>query len=1016
MHFTDIFIRRPVLSAVISILILLIGVKSVTNLQVRQYPELVNTVIKVNTFYSGASAETMQGFISIPLQQKIATAAGVEYVTSTSTQGSSAIDAKIRLGFSPETAMTEVMAKVAEVRNDLPADAQEPTIIKETGDTIAMLYVAFSSPDLSNPQITDYLIRQIQPKFAIIPGVSSCDILGGQTFAMRVWLDPLKMAARKVTAADVEGALKSNNYLTAAGSVKGAFVITNVLANTDLMDTDQFRELVIRSDSTALVRLKDVANLELAAESYDSEVILDGKKAVFMGIKNTPESNPLTVVQAIKDRMPEFQKNLPPSLKMQIVYDSSRFIRASIKEVMKTLAEATFIVMIVMLLFLGNIRAVSIPVVTIPLSLIGVCTILLALGFSINLLTLLAMVLAIGLVVDDAIVIVENVHRHIAEGKSPLEAALVGTREIAKPVISMTITLVAVYAPIAFMGGLTGALFKEFALTLAGAVVLSGIIALTLAPMLCSKILQGSHAESKFEKKIETFFHNLAQNYKSLLQQVLGYKKWVLSSTAFFFGMIYFFLMFVPKELAPREDQGFIFMSMTAPQSSNLDYLSTYATQVSRVVTSQPENELGFVINGLGSVSSGIGISILKPWEERKATATDIVSRLQMQFFGIAGINAFAFQLPPLPTGADGMPVQFVISGLAKSEVLLELVEKLKASAQKSGLFMVTDTNLKYNNPEVHLTVNHSKANALGIKMADIGSTLALFMGGNFINRFNLEGRSYKVVTQVPRDFRLNADLINNFYIRTAGGNLTSLGTVLKNDVKTGPNQLFQLNQINSATLSGILMPGTTMGKAIAFLEKEAKQILPRGFSYDFLSESRQFIQEGNALMMTFIFAVIIIFLVLAAQFESFRDPLVVMFSVPLSLFGALLFLFLGYGTLNIYTQIGLVTLVGLITKHGILIVEFANQLQAEKNMSRQEAVVEAATIRLRPILMTTSAMVVGLFPLLIADGAGAASRFSLGLVIVTGMIIGTFFTLFIVPAFYSVIAKQHNEIKILAL
>ena len=1011
MHFTDIFIRRPVLATVISLLILLCGLKSFQGLQVRQYPEMTNTVIKINTIYPGAMAETIQGFITTPLQQKIAGAEGIEYITAISRQGGSYITAKVRLDFPPEKALTEVIAKVAEVKSDLPQDALDPIIIKETGSTVAMIYIALNSAEMSNPQITDFIRRQIQPKMTIIPGVAACDILGGRTFAMRVWLDPARMAAYKVTADDVAHALRANNYQTAGGSVKGAFVSTDIITNTELTDADQFRQLVIKSNAQHVTRLKDIAHIELAAQDYDSEVILQGKSAVFLGIKNTPESNPLTVVNEILKRFPEFEKSLPPSLKMQVIYDSTRFIKASIDEVCWTLFEATIIVMVIIMLFMGNIRAVIIPVVTIPLSLIGTCTLLAMLGFSINLLTLLAMVIAIGLVVDDAIVVVENVYRHIREGKSPFMAALEGTREIKGPVITMTLTLIAVYAPIAFMGGLTGALFKEFALTLAGSVLLSGVIALTLSPMMCSKILQDHNRRiSWLEHKTESLFQRAALSYQQILATSLQYKKTLLSLVGLAFALIIFFFKFIPKELAPYEDQGFLFSSITAPQSTNLDYLSTYSKQVNHVLSSQPESELSFMINGIGGTSEGIGIVIFKPWDERQASAMEIVPRIQRQFFGVPGIKAFAFQLPPLPTGSEGMPIQFVIQGMVEHKVLLDYVQQLQQRIVKSGLFMFTNTTLQFNNPQLKFTVNHDKANMQGVTMKDIGSTLALLMGGNLINRFNLQGRSYQVITQVPRDYRLHADMIKEFYVRTAKGGFTPLGTLLRDEIVIAPNQLFQMNQINSIVLSGMLIPGVAIGKAVERLEQEASELLPAGFSFDHLAESRQYIQEGNALLYTFIFAVIVIFLVLAGQFESFRDPLIIMFTVPLSLFGALLFLFLGYATLNIYTQIGMVTLVGLITKHGILIVEFANQLQRDRNLDRRSAVIESATIRLRPIVMTTAAMVVGLIPLLNAHGAGTASRFSIGIVIVTGMIIGTLFTLFIVPLFYSMLAQDHGR------
>lgn len=1008
MRWTDRLIDRPVLASVISILIFLIGLRSFYSLPTRQFPELTDTLITVTTNYPGASADLIQGFITTPLQQSIAAANGIEYLTSTSRQGVSSIKAKVRLGFTPEIAMTEVMAKVAEVKYLLPVDAYDPKIVKTTGDTIATLYMAFDSAQMSNEQITDYLKREVQPRLATLQGVSETQILGGQTFAMRVWLDPMKMAARALSSEKVVSALLANNYLAAPGQMKGMFIITDVTAKTDQQNVEDFRNLILERDGQNIVRLKDIAEVELASESYDSAVKIQGKPAVFIGIKNGPDANPLDVVDRLRAYVPELQKNLPDQIKMRIVYDSSKFIRASIEEVVSTLLEATLIVIAVVLLFLGNFRAVLIPVVTIPLSLVGVCTILAALGFSINLLTLLAMVLAIGLVVDDAIVVVENVFRHLQEGKSPLEAAKLGTQEITGPVISMTLTLVAVYAPIAFLGGVTGALFKEFALTLSGSVVVSGIIALTLSPMMCSRLLKPNMQSGAFATKVEHTLHRITHAYKSLLIKAMDYRPWIVGGALILLVAIAFFLKVIPKELAPFEDKGYIMSVTKGPQIANLDYMNHYSDQVSTILTTLPENELAFVVSGMeDGPSQGFGFTILKPWNERKRRAMEITPQIQGQLFSVPGIQAFAFLPPALPGASDGMPIQFVVTGMGGYRLLFDVMEKIKTAARQSGLFMIVDSDLNFNNPTQVIDIDAGKSNMMGIQMKQIGATLNLMMGGNYVNRFSLQGRSYQVIPQVPREFRLTQQHLGRYYVANIDNDLVPLSTFSTLRESIEPNRLTQFNQINSATLQAVNLPWVSVGQCVTFLQEKAEELLPKGYSYDYLSAARQYVTEGKAMIFTFVFALIIIFLVLAAQFESWRDPLIVMLSVPLSLFGALYFLFQGFATLNIYTQVGLVTLVGLITKHGILIVEFANSLRAEKKYSIHEAIIEATSIRLRPILMTTGAMVVGLFPLLTASGAGAVSRFDLGLVIITGMLIGTSFTLFVVPVFYTYIAKK---------
>ncbi len=1006
MYFTDIFIRRPVLSGVISTLILLVGLKSLSVLQVRQYPVLTNTVITVTTAYPGASAELMQGLITTPVQQKVATAQGVEYVTSTSKQGVSVVNAFIKLNFPPDIAMTEVISKVSETQSELPSEAESPVIIKETGDTIAMMYLAFSSDKLSNEQITDYLKRQIQPRLAVVDGVASSDILGGNTFAMRVWLNPQRMAGVNVTADDVTQALMKNNYQSAPGNVKGYFVASSVEANTDLKNTEEFSNIIVKSVDQTVVRLKDIAQVELAAETYNSSVKINSQQAVFIAIKNTPSANPLQVVKNIRQQFPIFERNLPPALKMDVAYDSTKFIQSSIKEVIRTLIEASLIVMAVIFLFLGSFRVVSIPLVTIPLSIIGVFTALLILGFSINLLTLLAMVLAIGLVVDDAIVVVENVHRHLSEGKTPFQAALEGTREIAVPVISMTITLVAVYAPIAFMGGLTGSLFREFALTLAGAVVLSGIVALTLSPMMCSKIMTKDSLSGRLAQIIEHQFERIRERYHGVLVRTLVRpKRMVALSLGLIAAAVIFFKM-TPQELAPMEDQGFLMAATKAPQYANIDYLTKYGNELNAHFESIPERELTFVINGMENPTSGFGAIIFKPWDERQRTQQQILPEVQQKIWTIPGISAFAFQLPPLPGGSRGLPLQFVINGMASYEVIYQVMDQLKAAARQSGLFMVVDSDLSYNNPIVKVDIDHSKANQLGITMEEVGHVLSLMMGENYINRFNLEGRGYKVIPLTKRESRLTPEQIGQFYLKTASEHQIPLSTIAKIHQETQPNELYQFNQINSATFQAVVMPWVSLGQAIDFLRNYGETQLPQGFSFDFLTEARQYVQEGNALVGTFIFALIIIFLVLAAQFESLRDPFIVLLSVPTSIFGAALVMFMGVTTINIYSQVGLVTLVGLITKHGILMVEFANQLQEERGLDKYHAILTAASIRLRPILMTTAAMVVGLIPLVLATGAGASSRFSIGAVIIAGMVIGTCLTIFIVPSYYLLLSR----------
>src|SRR3989440_1393698 len=1005
--FTDIFIRRPVLALVVSLLTRRIGLKAMTGLQIRQYPKLSNTTITVTTLYPGASPDLMQGFITTQISQAVSTAEGIDYMTASSIQGTSTVTAYIRLNYDPSQALTDIMAKVQQVKFQLPKESQDPVIIKSTGQTTAVMYIGFASPELSSAAISDYLTRVVQPVLSTVDGVASADILGGQTFAMRLWLDPVRMAGRNVSPTDVSTAIAANNFQSAAGQTKGYLIVSNISTNTGLTDVNQFKKMIVKAKDGGFVRMEDIATVELAAQSTDASVAFNGEHAIFIGVQATPQGNPLTLVKGVRALFPELERNLPPSMKMKVAYDSTKFIQSSIDEVEKTLAAAVVIVVVVIFLFLASFRSVMIPVVTIPLSLIGVCSLMLMAGFTFNLLTLLAMVLAIGLVVDDAIVVVENIHRHLEEGKPPVQAAMQGAREIVGPVISMTITLAAVYAPIGFLGGLTGSLFREFAFTLAGSVIVSGVVALTLSPMMCSVLLKSAE-EGRFARSVNRIFGSVTRWYGRQLDRSLDYRPVTALFALTVLGLVGFLYLNTSKELAPEEDQGIVFAVTKAPKYANIDYLDFYGEKLDKVFGSFPETDLRFALNGINGPQNGIAGMLLKPWDERKRSSIKLKPLVQAELSKIEGVNAFAFNLPPLPGGPGGLPIQMVINSTASLRAVYEQMDKLKDAARKSGLFIVSDSDLAFNQPVVRVKIDRSKASDLGITMASLGNTLATLLGGNYVNRFNLEGRSYQVIPQVPRDKRLSPEALGGYYVGTSTGQQVPLSTIASIETGTDPNALTHYNQLNSATFQAVPMPGVTVGQAVDFLESEAKK-MPSGFSHDYLADSRQYVQEGNQLAITFGFALIIIFLVLAAQFESLRDPLVIMISVTMAIVGALIPLFFGLATMNIYTQVGLLTLVGLITKHGILMVEFANELQVNERLDRRSAIEMSARIRLRPILMTTAAMVTGLIPLLTASGAGAASRFSIGLVVVAGMSTGTLFTLFVLPAVYVLLATVHR-------
>jgi len=1014
--FTDIFIERPVLATVVSLTLLVLGLRSIGLLPVLQYPRTQNAVVTVTTTYVGADPSLVAGFITTPLENSIAQANGIDYMSSISRQSVSTITAALRLNYEVDKALTEINTKVNAVLNQLPPGSQQPVITVQVGQTIAAMYIGFASDVLAPNKITDYLIRVVQPKLQAVEGVQTAQILGGKLFALRAWLDPDKLAAYNLTAADVSAALAANNFLSAVGTTKGQMVQVNLTASTDVRTVEQFKNLVIKQQGGAVIRLADVANVTLGAEDYESEVGFDGKKAVYIGINVAPAANLLEVIARVRDVFPGIKAQLPQGLQGEIVYDSTKFVNSAIDEVIWTLVEALLIVTLVVFAFLGSVRSVLIPTVAIPLSLIGTFTVMFALGYSINLLTLLALVLAIGLVVDDAIIVVENVNRHLEEGMKPAQAAILAARELANPIIAMTIVLVAVYVPIIFLSGLTGALFTEFAVTLVGAVTASAIVALTLSPVMCAKLLKSHDPnatgwDARLVLLLDRTFDSLHRRYERLLHGTLNWVPVTAVFSLIVLGSIYFLWATAKDELAPQEDQGVLIMSAQAAPNSTLQQRQLYSHAVYETFAKHPETDHVFQIDIPGQTIAGM---VLRPWSERKATASALLPVIQQELGHIAGLRAAVFQPPPLP-GAFGLPVQFVIQTTDPFERLNDVASGFAQEAQKSGMFFFIDNDLRYDLPQSTVVIDRELTAQLGLTMKDVGGALSSLVGGGYVNYFSFHDRAYKVIPQVQQVDRLNADQLRGTYIRTASGEAIPLSTVAHITTKTVPQALNRFQQQNAATISGVPFIGVTQGDALAYMQNLAARTLPQGYSVDYAGPSRQYVQESSALLFTLLFALIIIFLALAAQFESFRDPVIILISVPMSICGALIFvnlfgtLNIGAVSLNIYTKVGLVTLIGLISKHGILIVEFANNLQ-KQGRSKRESVEKAAGIRLRPILMTTGAMVLGVVPLLIASGAGAVSRFNMGLVIFTGVAIGTLFTLFVVPAMYLLLAADHSK------
>ncbi len=1010
MNITDIFIRRPVLASVVSLIILVLGLRSLFALPILQWPQMEAASITVSTAYYGANPEVIAGFITTPLEASIAQAQGIDYMTSNSTTGDSEITVHLRLNYDANRALTEISSKVNAVINQLPREAEQPrlAIQNEAGATAAM-YIVFSSDQIQSIQLSDYLARTVVPKLQSVPGVQAARLSGARMLALRAWLDPRKLAAVNLTAADVATAIGNNNFISAVGATKGQMITVNLTAGTDLHSLDEFRQLVIKRKGDALVRLSDVATVSFGAENYDLTAIYSGKPSAAVLIEAAPDANLLDVTKRVRALWPSIIQELPAGIKGVIDFDASVFVSSAVHEVVKTLIEALIIVTLVIYLFTGSLRSVVIPALAMPLSLIGAFAIMLTLGYSINLLTLLALVLAIGLVVDDAIIIVENIDRHIKEGMSPMQAALAGARELTGPIIAISVVLIAVYVPVGFQGGITGKLFTEFAFTLAGAVAVSAIIALTLSPVMCARLFKGAQQEGRLAKQID---HNLDVTrgiYQKILRVVLDSWPIAVAFGVIIIGLIFVLAKFSQRELAPAEDMGLFIAITTGPADATSQQMAMYGKQVREAAAKIPEINKSFVqFDGFGNVTNrSFAPMTLLPWDERKHTSTEISQQLQPYFDQIAGAQIVVFLPPSLPGGSSGLPLNFVIKTTEPFNNLYTVSENLLKKAKETGIFFYVANELRYDKPQTRIIIDRDKAATLGITMRDIGNALSSMLGGGYVNYFSMEGRAYKVIPQVEQSDRLNPDMLKNYFIRTASGASIPASTIISFQDETVPQAIAHFQQLNSATIGGVT--SLPLGDALERMRQLAAEVLPQGYQIDYGGQSRQTMQESNNFATTLAFAILVIFLVLAAQFESFRDPLIVMISVPMAIFGAMVFIFLGVATFNIYTQVGLITLVGLIAKHGILIVQYANEEQ-RRGRNKLEAIEIAAGIRLRPILMTTAAMVLGAVPLILSSGAGAASRNDMGMVIATGISIGTLFTLFIVPAMYVFLAADHAQ------
>lgn len=1007
MSLSDTFIKRPVASTVLGLLIVLLGLQGMFGLQTRQYPEVDEVVITVTTVYPGASADLIQGFVTSPIAAAVATAEGVDYVTTQSRPSASVVTVQMNLGENPDTALSEVMSKVQQIRSQLPQDAEDPSIVKGTGQTFATMYLGVQNPAMTPEQITEYIDRVIVPRMSTIDGVAESQILGGQSYAMRVWIDPVRLAGQGLTATDVATAINSGNFLAAPGRTTNEFVSYAITMESTLQTPEEFGMLPISGSGDEVVRLRDVADIVLAAESTDTIVNFNGRPGTFIGVFPAPAANPLDTSANVLAALPAIEAGLPDGMTLTLMYDATEQIAASINEVLRTIMEATLIVALIILLFLGSARSVLMPLVAIPLSLVGVMFILFLMGYSINLLTLLAMVLAIGLVVDDAIIVVENVQRHIDEGESPMQAAFSSMRELSTAIIAMMLTLIAVFLPLLFTGGLTGALFREFAVTLAGAVFISGIVALTISPMMAARLLKRG-GENRFQKRLNAGFTRFEGWYERRLSSSLNFLPVTVLMVVVLTGVTGYLFTKTTSELAPEEDSGALFSFINAPSYATTDYTQRYVDQMAALTEDLPEVSANFSITGFGGQTNmAIMLWAFEDWADRDRTQAEIQADLQGRLTPVAGVQAFVFAPPSLPGAGGGLPISLVVQSTGDPSQVYEIADQIRQEAQASGRFIVVQNSLNFDTTQLVVRIDRDRAAALNLPAAQIGQTLGLLVGAGPISQFDRDSNSYDVILQVPQEYRDNPERLGELYVRATSGEMVPLSAVIDVGTRAAPATIEQFNQLNSATITALPIPGVSTGDGLAVIEDIARPLLPAGFFIDYAGQSRLEKTEGNTIAVAFALAIVVIYLVLAAQFESFRDPLIILMSVPLSIFGVIVPLNLGLGSLNIYTQVGLITLIGLITKHGILLVEFANQLRHEKGLTREQGIVASARQRLRPILMTTAATALGVVPLMTADGAGAAARFAMGLVIFSGITVGTFFTLFVVPAFYAMISRR---------
>jgi multidrug efflux pump len=1007
---TDVFIRHPVLAIVVNLVIVLVGWRAMTSLPVQQYPQIESSSVQITTVYYGASAETVRGFLTTPIERAVSSIGGVDYVESTSRAGVSTVTVRLKLNHSSTAALAEVTARLQQVRSELPAEAEPPVVDVQRADRpYASFYLSFTSTERDIPAITDWLSRTLQPQLATLQGVQRVSVEGGQSIAMRVWIDPDRLAALNLAPGDVHAALRRNNYLAAVGQTKGDLVQVNLLANTDLRSVEEFENLIVRDRGGAVVRLSDVARVELGAEEASAVAKYNDREAVYLGVYPLIGVNEIDVAKRLEAEMERIRATLPPDIDMQLAYDATVFMQDALKEISKTLIETMLIVGFIVFLFMGSVRTALIPLVAMPISLIGAVVVMSAFGFSLNLLTILAIVLAVGLVVDDAIVVVENIERHVRLGKTRIVAALEGARELVGPIIAMTITLATVYTPIAFQGGLTGSLFLEFAITLAAAVVVSGFVAITLSPVMSSRFVHPHGEEGRLTRFVNGIFDRVRDRYATLLDGALG-MRWTVVGTALLLMLAAWPLsMFSQRELAPVEDQSHISMFMEAAPDASLTAANRSTLEVVDRINAFPEARFMW---SLTLPWGGFGGMVTEDWHERSRSTSEMYGEVYGAVSQVPGLRVFPRLDPPLPTPGN-YDVELVLQSDVPPEQMLETVGAVVGAGWQSGKFMYVDTDLKIDLPETRVVIDREKVADLGLDLAGVGQELGTLLGGGYVNRFNYFDRSYKVIPQIGDENRTTAAPLLDLKIRTPDGGMVPVSAFTSLESSTAPRVLNRFQQRNAVRVFAGVNPGVTKEEGLRVLEEAALAAAGPGVVLDHAGESRQIRREGRALTMTLLFAVVLIYLVLAAQFQSFRDPLIVLLgSVPLAISGALVFSFLGFTTINIYSQVGLITLVGLIAKNGILIVQFANTLQ-ERGLAKMDALREASITRFRPVLMTSVATVFGHLPLVFVSGPGSEARNSIGTVLVAGMIIGSVFTLFVVPVFYSLIAAERRSVTV---